>query len=35
MIERYTLLEMSELWSLRNKFQNRLDVEIAGCEVYG
>ena len=34
MIERYTLPEMSELWSLRNKFQKWLDVEIAVCEVH-
>ena len=34
MIERYTLPEMSELWSLRNKFQKWLDIEIAVCEVH-
>lgn len=34
MIERYTLPEMSELWSLRNKFQKWLEVEIAVCEVH-
>ncbi len=34
MIERYTLPEMSELWSLHNKFQKWLDVEIAVCEVH-
>ncbi len=34
MIERYTLPEMSELWSLNNKFQKWLDVEIAVCEVH-
>ncbi len=34
MIERYTLPEMGELWSLRNKFQKWLDVEIAVCEVH-
>ncbi len=34
MIERYTLPEMGELWSLENKFQKWLDVEIAVCEVH-
>ena len=33
MIERYTLPEMGALWSLQNKFQKWLDVEIAVCEV--
>src|SRR4051795_9999439 len=34
MIERYTLPEMSAIWSLHNKFQKWLDVEIAVCEVH-
>ncbi len=34
MIERYTLPEMASLWSLHNKFQKWLDVEIAVCEVH-
>lgn len=34
MIERYTLPEMEHLWSLENKFQKWLEVEIAVCEVH-
>jgi adenylosuccinate lyase len=34
MIERYTLPEMGAVWSLKNKFQKWLDVEIAVCEVH-
>ena len=34
MIERYTLPEMGAIWSLKNKFQKWLDVEIAVCEVH-
>lgn len=34
MIERYTLSEMGGIWSLHNKFQKWLDVEIAVCEVH-
>ena len=34
MIERYTLPEMRGLWSLENKFQKWLDVEMAVCEVH-
>jgi adenylosuccinate lyase len=34
MIERYTLPEMGSIWSLHNKFQKWLDVEIAVCEVH-
>ena len=34
MIERYTLPEMGAIWSLQNKFQKWLDVEIAVCEVH-
>lgn len=35
MIARYTLPEMAAVWSLENKFQKWLDVEIAVCEVHG
>src|SRR6478672_9271480 len=34
MIERYTFPEMGAVWSLQNKFQKWLDVEIAVCEVH-
>ncbi|CAN5300150.1 adenylosuccinate lyase [soil metagenome] len=34
MIERYTFPEMGAVWSLDNKFQKWLDVEIAVCEVH-
>ena len=34
MIERYTLPEMSALWSEQSKFQKWLEVEIAVCEVH-
>lgn len=34
MIERYTLPEMGAIWSLHNKFQKWLDVELAVCEVH-
>ena len=34
MIDRYTLPEMRGVWSLENKFQKWLDVEIAVCEVH-
>ena len=34
MIERYTLPEMGAVWSLHNKFQKWLDVEIAVCQVH-
>src|SRR6476619_3842686 len=34
MIERYTLPEMGAVWSLQNRFQKWLDVEIAVCEVH-
>src|SRR5215213_4171072 len=34
MIERYTLPEMRDIWSLQNKFQKWLNVEIAVCEVH-
>ncbi|HMS41406.1 MAG TPA: adenylosuccinate lyase [Pyrinomonadaceae bacterium] len=34
MIERYTLPEMGAIWSLENKFQKWLEVEIAVCEVH-
>ncbi|MBN1526158.1 MAG: adenylosuccinate lyase [Candidatus Omnitrophica bacterium] len=32
MIPRYSLPEMSALWSDKNRFQKMLDVEIAACE---
>ncbi|MCR4881166.1 MAG: adenylosuccinate lyase [bacterium] len=34
MIERYTRKEMGNIWSLENKFQTYLDVELAVCEAY-
>lgn len=34
MIERYTLPEMGGIWSLENKFQKWLDVELRVCEVH-
>ena len=34
MIERYTLPEMGGIWSLHNKFQKWLDVELRVCEVH-
>jgi adenylosuccinate lyase len=34
MIARYTLPEIGAIWSLENKFQKWLDVEIAVCEVH-
>ncbi len=34
MIERYTLPEMGAIWTLQNKFQKWLDVELAVCEVH-
>lgn len=34
MIARYTLPEMAAIWSLENKFQKWLEVEIAVCEVH-
>jgi adenylosuccinate lyase len=34
MIERYTLPEIGAIWSLENKFQKWLEVEIAVCEVH-
>jgi adenylosuccinate lyase len=34
MIERYTLPEMKQIWSLENKFQKWLEVELAVCEVH-
>lgn len=34
MIERYTREQMGKIWSLENKFQTYLDVEIAVCEAY-
>jgi len=34
MIERYTRNEMGKIWSLENKFQTYLDVELAVCDAY-
>ena len=34
MIERYTRKEIGKIWSLENKFQTYLDVEIGVCEAY-
>ncbi|NQS75123.1 MAG: adenylosuccinate lyase [Peptococcaceae bacterium] len=32
MIDRYTLPEMKQIWSMENKFRKWLDVEISACE---
>ncbi len=32
MIERYSRPEISEIWTLENKFRIWLDIEIAACE---
>ncbi len=34
MIERYSLPEMRNIWSLQNKFQKWLEIEIAACEAH-
>lgn len=34
MIERYTREEMGRIWTLENKFQTYLDVELAVCRAY-
>ena len=34
MIERYTLPEMARLWTLENKFQKWLEIEIHACEAW-
>ncbi|MBT9172165.1 MAG: Adenylosuccinate lyase [Syntrophomonadaceae bacterium] len=34
MIERYTLPEMARLWTLENKFQKWLEIEIYACEAW-
>ncbi len=34
MIERYTLPEMGEIWTLESRYQAWLDVEIAACEAW-
>ncbi len=34
MIDRYSLPEMKKVWTLENRFQRCLDVEIAVCEAY-
>ena len=33
MIQRYTLPEMGNIWSMENKYRKWLDVELAVCEV--
>ena len=32
MIERYTLPEMGNIWSLQNEWQTILNVELAACD---
>ncbi|SES96339.1 adenylosuccinate lyase [Anaerobranca gottschalkii] len=34
MIERYTREEMGRIWTLENKFQKWLEIEIAACEAW-
>jgi adenylosuccinate lyase len=34
LIERYTLPEMARLWTLENKFQKWLEIEIYACEAW-
>jgi adenylosuccinate lyase len=34
LIERYTLPEMGRLWTLENKFQKWLEIEILACEAW-
>ncbi len=34
MIDRYSKEEMKKIWSLQNKFQTYLEVELAVCEAY-
>lgn len=34
MIDRYTREKMGYIWSLENKFQKWLDVEIAACKAW-
>ena len=34
MIERYSRPEMAELWSLKNRYEAWLRVEIAVCEAW-
>ena len=33
MIERYSRPEMAAIWTLENKFQTWLDIEIRACEI--
>ncbi|MCF7857793.1 MAG: adenylosuccinate lyase [Candidatus Cloacimonetes bacterium] len=35
MIERYSRAEMTKIWTLQNRFQCMLDVEIAACKAMG
>ncbi|RAP28755.1 adenylosuccinate lyase [Candidatus Marinamargulisbacteria bacterium SCGC AG-343-D04] len=34
MIERYSRKELSEVWTLKTKFQKWLDIELAACEAH-
>lgn len=34
MIERYSLPEIKEIWTLENRFKKMLDVELAVCEAW-
>ena len=34
MIERYSREKMSKIWTLDNKFQKWLDIELAACEAH-
>lgn len=34
MIERYSRKQMSDIWTLENKFQKWLDIELAACEAH-
>ncbi|HEB74478.1 MAG TPA: adenylosuccinate lyase, partial [Candidatus Desulfofervidus auxilii] len=34
MISRYTRPEMAKLWSLKNKYQKWLEIEILVCEAW-
>ena len=34
MIERYSRKKLSEVWTLKTKFQKWLDIEIAACEAH-
>jgi len=34
MIDRYSSTEMKQIWSLQNKFQKWLEIELAACDVH-